>query len=1615
MAKTSMECNESQSKSVSSTTKILAKVRGYSREHKMMDQRVDIEDSVLDLSKSVLDLSKKSAVKQEWTNREEQEMPLDLSTKDIKGNSWPGHSGFLTEQECALDLSRPFQSTSSHHLEPLVPMMNIASPSSNQTLVSVGKGTLSFGINKQPQPLSKNQQYPYLAQSLTLDESVSDRYGMTQTLAQPVEQFVNQSSADQYGVTQTADKSFEHFVNQSSAGHYGITQTEIQCEGRPELESPGPPLLLPVSRAPPPLIPVPPFRNNFDLLNLSPPNLVNIDSQSPAISVSGSSGQISRPESRGDIECDGQTASCLFSKIPTAPISQIKELLANKLQRNKFLGEEIERRKDTSLNKDNNNVLSFQRIDQRLSPEINNSCSITSPYRTDGNESNKNDDVDSSNSGNMENRLVLTRYVSASSDYLQNLGHLESNEKSLSSQMDLEEESKKVKEVASVLLSFTSRHQISLKRDSEDAPLEGEIIHRNEELNFQKDIVHPSSCKVDNDLAMIDSCSPTDAKRRKTPTKDENDNVESELTEGMTLTESEGKVIMSLRCKFCQKKFRTRRKVSFSEEAKKNFNCKTCHNKCKEKESKTSETKTVEDYSPFSFSCEICKKSLNTAQQLFIHKASHLSKKPKQGRPRYPAEKVKCPECSRLFSSAYQLRLHMTTHKKEVDTSEVQLVPSKISNPKENSSRRQYNYKNTCYVCGQRFRLKRTLNVHMGSHTEKETTDNTEKQNSLILELLSQYTGQGKETKHGLNSEETQMVTRDSEMKSPGKQKLKQNAEEKNENCDTENNTEKSLSQKLTKTKSFVKKKRILMKNATSGNNDLFSEKEQFQCDTCSEIFARKLDLIIHAATHKSLGPYLCEMCGKSFQRRGNLEVHLRLHSETLAYRCHLCGKKFASKAFQIRHMFWHKLPCKPKKLFDSSQSLSRRTSKLRDIDDVEDGEKTNMSDDKVDLEPRSEQLEITMSIANDIKESLSDSKDNKQKLESKRRNSRLTDQSKKSPSTHPYRCEKCCNRFTHRSSLLRHKKSHCLGFRSPSPLEVESDDSDELMKEVFPTNHNQPAEGEKDVKPIVNQSECLNLYEPVQEESRGSPSDLLRFISQFNKLEGSLSDGRVSSLQEQHSNVNVENQSSIDAKSENCSMLNGKKCEELLKVLTSKELGSVEISEIHDINQQPDYTGNTVSIATVATVCSSQSSPSLQSIGNGNEFLSKLSVLSSVCSSIVTAEQSLFEAKSQVNEAREVDVSIRQNVPSFLDNQEIQEEHIRIPSVVFEVAKASGENKQKNVKEISKKKNMDVETEKEVQEEVQKEQTKFDIVEANEERKSQSGSNPSGRSKNISNQIQNIMETSSQTGSDTLPSLPNLTELSDSIIKVTTVPLTENMPKLPPLLNVFKCQLCAKLLFDYELQVHLSTHRQECDNDSCIKAEHIPNPGTSQWNLPMTEEITDEQYQKYMHGAESKGDSTEIVIPARRIQRRHTFDQISTESEVNEKGLRPELELRRSLSNLSQISTDDTDTTYGRSSDYSSSDVSSEPFSTPTTPNSSIPLAKLREELRNKIWARRKSQGLEELKIEFKPPEHAELSEEEKSRQNARRESNRQAAQRSRMRRRFILDSLMTVRHTVS
>ena len=82
-----------------------------------------------------------------------------------------------------------------------------------------------------------------------------------------------------------------------------------------------------------------------------------------------------------------------------------------------------------------------------------------------------------------------------------------------------------------------------------------------------------------------------------------------------------------------------------------------------------------------------------------------------------------------------------------------------------------------------------------------------------------------------------------------------------------------------------------------------------FKCNVCPKRFFEESQLEKHKAIHKGDEPisFQCEICGKEFTKSGNLNTHIKTHSAQKPFKCDNCLKGFALELYLRRHQALNK------------------------------------------------------------------------------------------------------------------------------------------------------------------------------------------------------------------------------------------------------------------------------------------------------------------------------------------------------------------------------------------------------------------------------------------------------------------------------------------------------------------------------------------------------------------------------------------------------------------------------------------------------------------------------------------------------------------------------------
>uniref|UniRef100_A0A182W185 Protein krueppel n=1 Tax=Anopheles minimus TaxID=112268 RepID=A0A182W185_9DIPT len=89
---------------------------------------------------------------------------------------------------------------------------------------------------------------------------------------------------------------------------------------------------------------------------------------------------------------------------------------------------------------------------------------------------------------------------------------------------------------------------------------------------------------------------------------------------------------------------------------------------------------------------------------------------------------------------------------------------------------------------------------------------------------------------------------------------------------------------------------------------------KKFQCNTCSKMFLRRWDLLIHQKMHSTERPYGCNICEMRFKTVAHLRAHQLVHTGERTKKCRICGKGFRTysdrRVHELQHENIHPFKC---------------------------------------------------------------------------------------------------------------------------------------------------------------------------------------------------------------------------------------------------------------------------------------------------------------------------------------------------------------------------------------------------------------------------------------------------------------------------------------------------------------------------------------------------------------------------------------------------------------------------------------------------------------------------------------------------------------------------------
>ncbi|XP_046751106.1 zinc finger protein 267-like [Diprion similis] len=347
----------------------------------------------------------------------------------------------------------------------------------------------------------------------------------------------------------------------------------------------------------------------------------------------------------------------------------------------------------------------------------------------------------------------------------------------------------------------------------------------------------------------------------------------------------------------------TKKHRKYKAQIKENLTCQICKKPFQYKSLLTRHVKTHNASNRHK--CDTCGKKFKLKQYLQQHLRSHESKI------------HSCDKCDRTYKSKSTLRRHIETHsleslnkcliKQTKFTQDSQLASknqkkdgkkSKIDNKSKNSPNGEnVNTKESkklykCDICGERFKEKSSMEVHIEFlHIEifKEDDEKLKSQSS----------------KPNLKRRFPCPICdkRFTQLSHVGRHKKASHSDHKPHYC-------KPCNQGFTTTSSL--KRHMLNKHngaSTTRTNHRNVERnktpevENFTCKICDKSFIRASDLRRHCSIHDARKPYECDICKKQFGLKSYLYAHVLTHDNWRPYPCHSCPKLYRRMSSLQRHI----------------------------------------------------------------------------------------------------------------------------------------------------------------------------------------------------------------------------------------------------------------------------------------------------------------------------------------------------------------------------------------------------------------------------------------------------------------------------------------------------------------------------------------------------------------------------------------------------------------------------------------------------------------------------------------------------------------------------------------
>lgn len=264
--------------------------------------------------------------------------------------------------------------------------------------------------------------------------------------------------------------------------------------------------------------------------------------------------------------------------------------------------------------------------------------------------------------------------------------------------------------------------------------------------------------------------------------------------------------------------------------------------------------------------------------------------------PILPKHDIQCTECTSVFTSQKELKLHLKVHR-ELD---------KMQLEKEGP--------HVCLICNTEFTSIKSLRLHSRMHEPIKQKEIEPPVNYGITGEINFAIASSTRNTFSCDicANEYDVEYQDVHMKSHADQAA---GDENVHHCDICNKrfaTQQYLDMHMAAhmdAKRFVCtycKKGFLTITLLNAHTADECNVRPYECRYCGRRFSRPHEKVKHERIHTGEKPHVCGVCGKAFRVGYCLTLHMRTHSGSRPYQCPHCLKRFKAHSVYTHHLHTH-------------------------------------------------------------------------------------------------------------------------------------------------------------------------------------------------------------------------------------------------------------------------------------------------------------------------------------------------------------------------------------------------------------------------------------------------------------------------------------------------------------------------------------------------------------------------------------------------------------------------------------------------------------------------------------------------------------------------------------